>query len=232
MAGRNISATHVALGSVRVQATTAIMGQAAGTAAAIALSRQMSVKDVPRHAIEEVQQQLLKDGCFLPNAVNNDEHDLARTAHVSAPSEAVNLGASPGDRWIDGGLREAGRQMPQHLTALRGQWIPVETGPAAPGLRTVSVLLRNGTDTPVSIPARLHQVDHIWDYRVETGMVLAETELVAEPGEHWVSWDVKIDANSLKRTDPGGQYVRIDLAASPEVEWLRAGRILPGAVSA
>lgn len=232
MAGRNISATHVALGSVRVQATTAIMGQAAGTAAAIALSRQLSVQEVPGDAIEEVQQQLLKDGCFLPNVVNNDEHDLARMAHVSASSEALNLGASPGDRWIDGGLRGAGRQMPQHLTALRGQWIPVETGPAAPGLRTVSVLLRNGTETPVSIPARLHQVDHIWDYRVETGMVLAETELVAEPGEHWVSWDVKIDATSLKRTDPGGQYVRIDLAASPEVEWLRAGRILPGAVSA
>lgn len=232
MAGRNISATHVALGSVRVQATTAIMGQAAGTAAAIALTRQMSVQDVPADAIGDVQQQLLKDGCFLPNVVNDDQHDLARQANVSASSEALNLGASPGDRWIDGGLREGGRNLPQHLTALRGQWIPVETGPAAPGLRTVSVLLRNGTQAPVSIPARLHQVDHIWDYRVETGMVLAETEFVVEPGEHWVRWDVDVDAASLRRTDSGGQYVRIDLAASTEVEWLRAGRILPGAVAA
>lgn len=232
MAGRNISATHVALGSVRVQATTAIMGQAAGTAAAIALTRQLPVQDVPTAAIEDVQQRLLKDGCFLPNVVNTDEHDLARRATVSASSEAVNLGAAPGDRWVDGGLRDAGRRLPDHLTALRGQWIPVETGPDAPGLRTVSVLVRNHTATPVSIPARLQQVDHIWDYRVQTGMALAETDLVAEPGEHWVTWDVDIDASALRRTDAGGQYVRIDLDAAPDVEWLRAGRVLPGAVSA
>ena len=232
MAGRNVSATHVGLGSVRVQATTAIMGQAAGTAAAVALAREVPVQDVPTAAIDEVQQQLLKDGCFLPNVVNQDEHDLARRATATASSQALNLGAAPGDRWVDGGLREGGRSAPDHLTSLRGQWIPVETGPEAPGLRTVSVLLRNGGDSPVTIPARLQEADHIWDYRTDTGMVLAETELVAEPGEHWVTWEVAVDAADLRRKDGGGQYVRIDLAPAPEVEWVRAGRVLPGAVSA
>ncbi|MFC7405598.1 FAD-dependent oxidoreductase [Georgenia alba] len=232
MAGRNVSATHVGLGSVRVQATTAIMGQAAGTAAAVALARRLPVHEIPTAAIRDVQQQLLKDGCFLPNVVNTDEQDLARSATVTASSEAVNLGASPGDRWVDGGLRENTRHSSGYLTALRAQWIPVETGPEAPGLRTVSVLLRNHADRPVEIPARLQQVEHIWDYRVRTGAVLAETVLTVEPGEHWVTWEVGVEATALRVQEPGGQYVRVDLASAPDVEWLRAGRILPGAVSA
>jgi hypothetical protein len=48
-AGRNISATHAALSSTRVMATCAIMGQAVGTAAAIAVRDDLS----PRGVYEE-----------------------------------------------------------------------------------------------------------------------------------------------------------------------------------
>ena len=43
MAGRNVSATHSALATVRVMGTTALMGQAVGTAAAVALERGVAV---------------------------------------------------------------------------------------------------------------------------------------------------------------------------------------------
>ena len=231
MAGRNVSATHVALGSIRVQATTATMGQAAGTAAAVSLSRRIPLHDVPRQAIGEVQQQLLRDCCFLPHVVNEDPLDLARSAKASASSEAIYLGASPGDRWVDGGLR-AGGTPPDHLTTLRGQWFPVETGPDAPGVRTVRVRLRHTGEATVAVPATLSEVAHIWDYRVETESVLTTTTLQVEPGEHWVSWDVDVSAAQLRRRDEGGQYLRLDLGEAPEVEWIPAGRILPGAVSA
>src|SRR5699024_6540332 len=62
--------------------------------------------------------------------------------------------------------------------------------------------------------------------------VLAETELVVERGEHWVRWDVAIAPDALRRRDSGGQYVRLDLDATPGVEWRRAGRVMPGAVAA
>ncbi|MGO1926917.1 MULTISPECIES: FAD-dependent oxidoreductase [unclassified Brachybacterium] len=232
MAGRNISATHVALGSVRVQATTATMGQAVGTAAALALSRDVALHDLPFSHASDVQQQLLKDGCFLPHVINKDPEDLARHAEVSASSDAPYLGASPGDTWVAGGLREGGRQREDHLTSLRGQWFPVETGADAPGLSSVRVRLRNHGSSPVSIPAVLSQVEHIWDYRVDTDMALEKTVLEVEPGEHWVTWDVAIDPARLRHGEPGGQYLRLDLSASPDVEWIPAGRILPGAVSA
>ncbi|NBD25188.1 FAD-dependent oxidoreductase [Paenibacillus glycinis] len=58
VAGRSISATHVAMSSMRVQATCYALGQAAGAAAAIALDDGSAAKDVsmPKlHAILERQ---------------------------------------------------------------------------------------------------------------------------------------------------------------------------------
>lgn len=95
MAGRNVSVTHAALGTVRVMGTTALMGQAAGTAAAIAVRAGIPVRDVPERAIRDVQQALLRDGCFLPNAANEDPRDLARSAAVRASSEALLAGCEP-----------------------------------------------------------------------------------------------------------------------------------------
>ncbi|WP_238357525.1 FAD-dependent oxidoreductase [Cohnella zeiphila] len=47
VAGRAISATHVAMSSMRVQATCYALGQAAGAAAAIAIDEGCACKDVP-----------------------------------------------------------------------------------------------------------------------------------------------------------------------------------------
>ncbi len=65
-AGRNISATHAAMSSTRVMATCAILGQAVGTAAALTVEHQTSPRGVGGGYLEELQQRLLKDDCFLP----------------------------------------------------------------------------------------------------------------------------------------------------------------------
>ncbi len=65
-AGRNISATHMAMSSTRVMATCAVVGQAAGTAAAIAVRQGQSPRGVGQEHIALLQQMLLDDGCFLP----------------------------------------------------------------------------------------------------------------------------------------------------------------------
>ena len=66
-AGRNISITHSVLSSARVMATCALLGQAMGTAAAIALNKQVSPRGVYEGYIDELQQTLLDDDCFLPH---------------------------------------------------------------------------------------------------------------------------------------------------------------------
>ena len=65
-AGRNISATHMAMSSTRVMATCAVIGQAAGTGAAVAIEKNCSVADVTALHMALLQQKLLADGCFIP----------------------------------------------------------------------------------------------------------------------------------------------------------------------
>ena len=65
-AGRNISATHAALTSTRVMATCALLGQAIGTASAIASSHDLSCREVYTDNIKLLQQHLMEDDCHLP----------------------------------------------------------------------------------------------------------------------------------------------------------------------
>jgi hypothetical protein len=65
MAGRNISATHIAFTSTRVMATCAVIGQAMGTAAAYCLQHQLLLprqlaQDQSSH-VNQLQQILLRD---------------------------------------------------------------------------------------------------------------------------------------------------------------------------
>ncbi len=64
-AGRCHSATHSALSSTRVMGTCASMGQAVGTAAALAVSRGIAPARLLDN-IAELQQELLADDCYLP----------------------------------------------------------------------------------------------------------------------------------------------------------------------
>ena len=72
-AGRNISATHLALSSTRVMATCALMGQAVGTAAAVCIQYGCNPDDVACSHISKVQQWLLDDGCMLPGHLRHPE---------------------------------------------------------------------------------------------------------------------------------------------------------------
>ncbi len=55
LAGRNISVTHVALGTVRVQRTTGMMGEVVGMAAAICRKHACKPRDVYEHHLEELR---------------------------------------------------------------------------------------------------------------------------------------------------------------------------------
>jgi hypothetical protein len=89
MAGRNISATHAAFSSTRVMATCAVIGQAAGTAAALCTRYGMSPRELAsdKQKVHELQQTLLRDDQSINNLANDDSRDLARKAKVTASGE-------------------------------------------------------------------------------------------------------------------------------------------------
>jgi hypothetical protein len=86
-AGRNISATHSALSSTRVMATCSTLGQAVGTAAAIAVRDGLTPRGVYREGLVELKQSLMEDDCYLP---------FNRRA-VNALTSGARLGATRGD---------------------------------------------------------------------------------------------------------------------------------------
>lgn len=86
MAGRNISASHAAFSSTRVMATCAVMGQAAGTAAAWCVQRGLNPRQLydDKSRLRELQQTLLRDDQTIKGLKNEDRADLARMARVTA----------------------------------------------------------------------------------------------------------------------------------------------------
>eukprot|EP00039_Didymoeca_costata_P020965 m.342960 g.342960 ORF g.342960 m.342960 type:complete len:959 (-) comp22149_c0_seq1:157-3033(-) len=91
-AGRLASFSHVVYGSQRVMKTCATMGQAAGTAAAYAVSHgidPIALKDNPS-AVWSIQQQLIRDDAYIIGLYNEDPRDYARNVSVSATSEQPN----------------------------------------------------------------------------------------------------------------------------------------------
>ena len=86
MAGRNISTTHIAMGTTRVQNTIVTLGQAAGTAAAMCIAFDEKPRGIYQRHIKALQQQLLKDDQYIPNIKNEDDRDPCRSAKVYASS--------------------------------------------------------------------------------------------------------------------------------------------------
>ncbi len=81
-AGRNISATHIGLSTSRVIGTVGVLGQAAGTAAAIAVKHGVLPREAGQKYISEIQNKLMDDDCFLPGFRRNVS-ELSQKAKLS-----------------------------------------------------------------------------------------------------------------------------------------------------
>ncbi|MDF3129082.1 FAD-dependent oxidoreductase [Kiritimatiellaeota bacterium B1221] len=97
-AGRNISATHSAMSSTRVMATCAVMGQAAGTAAALCVKHGTSPRGIYEKHLAELQQTLMDDDCWLPGKLRQPDVSLF-DARLSADGQYA-------ERVLDGWERD------------------------------------------------------------------------------------------------------------------------------
>ena len=83
-AGRNVSCTHLAMSATRVMGTGCSMGQAAGTAAALAAKSSQTPRDILGR-IRELQQVLIRDDCYLP-WVKQEFSQLTKDAVIESSS--------------------------------------------------------------------------------------------------------------------------------------------------
>ncbi len=162
MAGRDISVTKMALGTVRVMGTCAVGGQAVGEAAAIAAREGCDPREVGTKHIRELQQTLLRDDCYIPGFRNEDPEDLARAASVSASGSAP--GSDPADV-VNGVARTTDRDN-------AWQSLPLAEGPAVLTLR-------------LPAPSPVGQVRLTFDSDLSREIMISETKAVQdrqEPG--------------------------------------------------
>jgi len=183
-AGRDVSVTHVALGSVRVQRTLATLGQAIGTAAALCVKLGLSPRRLGLEHIRLLQQTLLKQNQYIPSLKNEDPLDLARTARVSATS------------WEQGPERFGKAQVElagEHpLNMPRAMEFPVgEKGYVG----SVFLYLKSEAKAPVKLRAELRSARTSGDFSARQALALAEAQVEAG-GEGWVEFrfDAKVSA--------------------------------------
>lgn len=109
MAGRNISASHVAFTSTRVMGTCAAEGQAVGAAAALCARKGIVPRNLyaDKPLLDAYRQRLLRDDQTIRGLANEDPEDRARAAAVTASSEVEGSRAV---HVINGYVRDLPRQ--------------------------------------------------------------------------------------------------------------------------
>jgi hypothetical protein len=130
MAGRNISATHVAFTSTRVMATCASVGQAAGLAAHYCVRNRIAPRQLAedKKLVSSLQQKLLRDDQSMRYVRNQDPADLARSAEITASGE---LPGSSAKLVADGVDRDYPANKSTGAPAEIHQWrAPLENGHA------------------------------------------------------------------------------------------------------
>lgn len=102
LAGRIISATHVAFGSTRVMATCGAGGQAVAIAAALCREKSLQPRDLLGEAqMKELQKRLQRAGQYLPGHVIEDEEDLVSQAKAIASSALSLAQLVPNEEWLE-----------------------------------------------------------------------------------------------------------------------------------
>ena len=89
-AGRNISATHMAMSSARVMGTCSVIGQAVGVCAALATKYGITPREVGAH-IKEAQQILLWHDCYLPE-IKRSVAEICSSAELVGVGEKIRNG--------------------------------------------------------------------------------------------------------------------------------------------
>ncbi|HEY8965952.1 MAG TPA: FAD-dependent oxidoreductase, partial [Candidatus Methylacidiphilales bacterium] len=167
-AGRNISASHVAFASTRVMATCAVMGQAIGTAAAVAAEQGLALAQLAEgEAAKALQQRLLKDDAFIPGVRNEDPADLARkgkaTASSEQPGKEAALVLDGIGRDLIGKLGAWADQKPHHWASQEGAlpaWIEIAL-PAPTAVREIHLTFDSGFQRELVLTASDFINDHV-----------------------------------------------------------------------
>lgn len=157
LAGRIISASHVAFASTRVMATCAAGGEAVGTAAAYCVNHHCSphgLMEAPHMA--GLQQLLTRNGVYLPQTAVALADDVLRQADITASSSLVLNVLPPNGEW-----KTLIHSVAQMLPVRRGEMPSVTLAMRADGATSLRVELRVSSKPFNHTPDRTLEVQEL-----------------------------------------------------------------------
>jgi hypothetical protein len=204
LAGRIISATHVAFGSSRVMATSAYVSQASGMAAVLCRKYGIEPRDIFHTGkITELQQGLIASGQFIPNLTVTDKKDLVLQAGISASSELFFKG-----------FAEDFEQQPLDLAV--AQLLPLKAG------EIPEINLHAYAAKPASLKAEFRLCSRPGSFTPDE--TIAQFEFLLNEGKNCI----QLKTDHKLATD---QYVFILLHKNPDISVSRTRKRVTGILS-
>ena len=204
-AGRNVSVTHIALGTVRVQNTIATLGQAVGTAAALCLKHGETPRGIYERHMHELQQLLIKNDQFIPNVKNEDAGDPCLTAKATA-SSVCTTEIIRTEHGVDGDL------IPLDTSLMLFRAV---TGNEPFDSIYVKLHSKNSTPTPITVHA--YTQGHDIDTFANPGETVTGQGIVPPLGEWWVKIPMTLDLDEQKFLDK--TYLRVWIDPADGISW-------------
>jgi hypothetical protein len=204
LAGRIISASHVAFGSSRVMGTAACGAQAVAMAAVLCTRHQLQPRDLlQKERMAELQAALIRKGQYIPRISTGGDGDLAKTATVTASSEFVLHSLKPDGQVIS-------------LASAMAQMLPLKAG-SIPEVIVYADAAEN-TVLKVSLRTSSRPIHHTPD------QVLEEVTIPLTKGSHRVPL-------TFTATLPHDHYIFICFLANDKISLHSSAERVSGIVT-
>lgn len=191
LAGRILSASHVAFGSTRVQATLAAAAQAVAVASVHCQANGLFPRDLLEPVrMQALQRELLRLGQFIPETIAHDPADLARAAQVSASSSLQLAELLPNGDFLP--LDDSWAQM-----------LPVQPG------RLPRFTFFASVSAPTTLIVELRTSDRPTNYTPD--VLLATREIALKPGNAELELDFDLSIGAAR-------YIFITFEKNPHVQ--------------
>ena len=204
LAGRIISASHVAFGSSRVMATSAYVSQASAMAAVLCKKYACSPATLyNNNKITELQQSLIRAGQYIPGVQLKEAEELARQAIITASSELS--------------LREIEEdETPLSLDVSAAQMIPLKAG-KIPGIN-----VHTYSETATMLDVEIRVCSRTGSYTPDES--IAQFRFNIQPGKNCLRLSTDVTLQTA-------QYVFIVFHKNPLVKIGRSQKRITGILS-
>lgn len=196
MPGRNISASHVAMGTTRVMATCATCAQATATAAALCCRYNKTPREIGSERIKELQQLLLLNDAALPGMEYTQSSNLAQHAKVTATSSMPLKFPAP-DNVLSLLAEAKSTDDPCDIPPVdrtRAQIFPTSSN----YIKSITLRINNCNSSPVELTSSLNLAENNYDFSGKNNLG-ESTQLVPVGTDISVSFDfdTKIPVGTL-----------------------------------